>query len=205
MREIVCRARRAAQFVVTGLVERRQFLPQCRRERLMRMCEQARCAAGEIDEDSVDPVEAGAGHQPDVGLGHATSVEARQVGRAQQIQPFDVYPGGLLELGFQFRCDRQRGGHRHLQRILMHVVEAEFVMQVGAGREPGRADETDHLALRDAPAFAQPLGDAGQMAVPSRVLGLVAQHHDVAVTALAPGDSTTPSAVALTRVPVGAP
>ena len=65
-REIICRQRGAAQLVACGLVERQQFVSQCRREALMAMPDQARLGSIQIGEYCVDTIEAGAGHQPDV-------------------------------------------------------------------------------------------------------------------------------------------
>jgi hypothetical protein len=58
------------QFVVAGMIERREFRAQRRSEGLVCVGEQSRSTRCKVGDYAVDPVEAGAGHQPDVTIGH---------------------------------------------------------------------------------------------------------------------------------------
>ncbi len=66
----------------------------------------------------------------------------------------------------------------------MHIVHAELVMQVRAAGQSRGADEPDHVALADPTAAAQTGSEARKMTVQGGEAILVAQDHDLAVTAL---------------------
>src|SRR5262249_11146592 len=89
-----------------------------------------------------------------------------------------------LECRALLRGDRRSRRQHHAQRILVHVVDAEFVVQVRSRSEPGRPDKSDDLSLCDTCTLADALGKAREMAVPGRVLGLVTEDDQIAVTPL---------------------
>src|SRR5690606_28232494 len=86
----------------------------------------------------------------------------------------------------------ERLGRRHgvLQRVAVHPVDAELVVQVRAGGQAGRAHVADHLALGNAVA-APELGRARHVRVQRGVALAVVEHHGVAVAAL-PADRHHP-------------
>jgi hypothetical protein len=59
------------------------------------------------------------------------------------------------------RADRRLAIARELERIDVHAVPRELVVQMRAGREPGRADVADDLAPLDLRARNDRRGDAG--------------------------------------------
>lgn len=62
---------------------------------------------------------------------------------------------GLLLEGFLIDDGNCRGvGQRHLERVAMLSVYAEFIMQVGARRQAAHAYMTNDVALSNALAFA---------------------------------------------------
>src|SRR5712671_1437967 len=93
-------------------------------------------------------------------------VEARDVGAAQQLKPLRVGFGHLIKPRFLFRRDRRCCRHCHAQRVLMYVVNAEFVMQMRAGGKTGSADVADYFALCDALTSMQTFGKRRQVAIP---------------------------------------
>src|SRR5262245_30232606 len=84
--------------------------------------------------------------------------------------------------------DRRRGRHHHSQRILVHVADAELVVQVRSRGKTGRPDISDNVPLRDARTLAHVFRHCREMPVPRRVLRLMTEHDEIAVTALAAGD-----------------
>ena len=77
----------------------------------------------------------------------------------------------------QFAAARQLDAHR----IDEASVDADFVVDMRAGREAGRADEADHLALADARALFEIAGERGHVAVGGLVAVVVAEHDELAV------------------------
>ena len=90
---------------------------------------------------------------------------------------------GGIEQRFQLRSDGRRGRQYDAQRILVHVIDAKFVVQVRPGGKPGGSHVTDDIALRDARALAHARGDAREVAVPGAVARLVPQHDQISVPA----------------------
>ena len=93
------------------------------------------------------------------------SIALGEVESANQIKASEMRLGASPEqaklLGQQWR--RARQGHR--QGILVHVADAELIVQVWAAGQSRGADKADHIALSDAITFAQARGKARQMAV----------------------------------------
>ena len=81
--------------------------------------------------------------------------------------------------------DRERGRQRDGHRIARLAGDAEFVVEMRAGRPPRLADVADRVALPHVRAAAQARREARQVRVDGRVRAAVPQHHDVAVAALA--------------------
>src|SRR5690348_11069750 len=79
---------------------------------------------------------------------------------------------------------RARARQDHLARIAVDAIDAEFIVQVRAGREARAADVADDLALLHAAAVAEARPEARHVAVQRLVRGAVLEHHGTAVTAL---------------------
>lgn len=76
--------------------------------------------------------------------------------------------------------------HFLAQRIDVHTVDLELIVQVGPGRQAGGADVTDDLALLYRTASLDAFGKALHVPVQRLVAVAVLDDHGVAVTATAP-------------------
>ena len=74
---------------------------------------------------------------------------------AQQLEVLHQGRDIRLERGLQLGADRRRGGHHHAQRVLVHAVDVELVVQVRAGGEAGCADKADGFARARASPVAR--------------------------------------------------
>src|SRR5262245_24798034 len=85
---------------------------------------------------------------------------------------------------------RQGAGARqdHATRVAVCATDAEFVVQVRSGRQPGAADVTDDLALLNAAAVAEPGPQPRHVAVQRLVRRAVLEYHDLPVAALPSGE-----------------
>ena len=108
-------------------------------------------------------------------------LQVRLVGAARFLE-------GSHLLGVEGLCRRQVDGHR----VDLLSVDAEFVVQVGAGGDPGLSNVADGVALADACAFLDPAGEAVEVPVGGRIGALVFEHDQVAVTALTAGEIDHP-------------
>src|SRR5690606_41503330 len=86
------------------------------------------------------------------------------------------------------RADALRFGQRNGLRVAMHAVNAELVMQMGAGGEAGRAHVTDGLALIDSRAHANARGGAAHVSVQRGVAAAVLAVDYVAIAAFDSGE-----------------
>ena len=98
----------------------------------------------------VDAVRAGAGDQSEIERRRHASVSRWSRASCMPLTNFSLASSGALFCLNSASCVcRQRLflRQRHGQRIAMLAVDAEFVMQVRAGRKAGHADVADDLAL----------------------------------------------------------
>src|SRR6266436_7904006 len=94
----------------------------------------------------------------------------------------------FLEARDQRAVERAAARQLDAHRIDEAAVDQNFIMDVGAGRLPGRADETDHLALPHPFAGLQPLGERRHVAVGGLITVVVLQLDVFAVAAFQAGD-----------------
>src|SRR5580700_2088990 len=83
------------------------------------------------------------------------------------------------------RCSFKHAPARQFDRHRVHeaIVDQDLEMDVGAGRQAGRADEADDLALADAAADIEPAGEGGHVAVSGLVAVRMADADIFAVAA----------------------
>src|SRR5580700_6461657 len=87
--------------------------------------------------------------------------------------------------GDRLAAEQRGAGFEEFLRIDRFAIDAGLVMQMRAGRAPGRADPADHLAAANALADANV--DLGEMAVAGGKAIAVIDLDHLAVTAAPPG------------------
>src|SRR5690554_450299 len=103
--------------------------------------------------------------------------------------------GSLIQLGHQVAGLPLKGihlgsrnrlgtGQGHSQRVLVHTVNTELVMQVRTGCKPGCAHVTDDIALPDSGAFVDSTPVAAHMSIENGDIAAVLNDYGTAITAL---------------------
>src|SRR3990172_1869200 len=130
------------------------------------------------------PLRGEAGSFPGVARGFGPGVQDRgdRGQGARELLPDDT------EVRLAARGDGPAAGEIFGQRIQELAVPAEAEIQVGSGREPRRADLADDVPLPDLRPPPDPLRDAGEVPVGSRVPVRVPDDHEVPVRTLVPGE-----------------
>src|SRR5690606_26507849 len=89
----------------------------------------------------------------------------------------------VAERDHRLAFQRFRRRHGHLERVAVHAVDAEFVVQVRAGGPAGTADIADHRALLE-PGAGLVLAEARHVRIEGGVALAVVEHHGAAIAAL---------------------